>query len=100
MLIIAILKLEWFDILMILGCVLVSLKMTQHHVGALVVVRPGSGEQKSISGIITERGVFCHFCINTDFLEREDEVYADLMVFYGTVFCRLPEENHCSRKVI
>ena len=28
--------------------------MTQHNVGALVVVKPG--EQKSIAGIITERG--------------------------------------------
>jgi hypothetical protein len=29
--------------------------MTQHNVGALVVVKPG--EQKSIAGIITERGI-------------------------------------------
>lgn len=28
--------------------------MTQHNVGALVVVKPG--EKKSIAGIITERG--------------------------------------------
>lgn len=28
--------------------------MTQHNVGALVVVKPG--EQSSIAGIITERG--------------------------------------------
>lgn len=30
--------------------------MTQHNVGALVVVKPG--EQKSVAGIITERGIF------------------------------------------
>ncbi|CAN1160369.1 hypothetical protein LINPERHAP2_LOCUS23272, partial [Linum perenne] len=30
-------------------------KMTQHNVGALVVAKPG--EQKSIAGIITERGI-------------------------------------------
>ncbi|KAG6415521.1 hypothetical protein SASPL_122933 [Salvia splendens] len=29
--------------------------MTQHNVGALVVVKPGAGEHKSIAGIITER---------------------------------------------
>lgn len=29
--------------------------MTQHNVGALVVVK--SGEEKSVAGIITERGV-------------------------------------------
>lgn len=33
-----------------------SLQMTHHNVGALVVVKPG--EQKSIAGIITERGNF------------------------------------------
>jgi len=32
-----------------------SLQMTQHNVGALVVVKPD--EQNSIAGIITERGV-------------------------------------------
>jgi hypothetical protein len=30
------------------------LQMTQHNVGALVVVKPG--EDKSIAGIVTERG--------------------------------------------
>ena len=29
--------------------------MTQHNVGALVVVKPG--EQESLAGIITERGL-------------------------------------------
>lgn len=29
--------------------------MTQHNVGALVVVKPG-GEQQVLAGIITERG--------------------------------------------
>lgn len=31
------------------------MQMTQNNVGALVVVKPG--EQKSIAGIITERGI-------------------------------------------
>lgn len=36
-------------------------QMTQHNVGALVVVKPG--EEKSIAGIITERGnkIATHF---------------------------------------
>jgi len=34
-----------------------SLQMTQNNVGALVVVKPG--EEKSIAGIITERGTKC-----------------------------------------
>ncbi|KAL4203065.1 hypothetical protein AMTRI_Chr02g266690 [Amborella trichopoda] len=38
--------------------------MTQHNVGALVVVKPG--EQKSIAGIITERGYF----FLTDYLRK------------------------------
>ena len=29
--------------------------MTQHNVGALVVVKPGPGQDKSIAGIVTER---------------------------------------------
>jgi len=33
----------------------ISLQMTQNNVGALVVVKPG--EQTSIAGIITERGM-------------------------------------------
>lgn len=32
--------------------------MTQHNVGALVVVKPG--EDKSIAGIVTERGTLVY----------------------------------------
>lgn len=32
--------------------------MTQHNVGALVVVKPG--EQHAVAGIITERGMISH----------------------------------------
>ena len=40
--------------------------MTQHNVGALVVVKPG--EDKSIAGIVTERGksVYKHSVMETD----------------------------------
>jgi hypothetical protein len=44
--------------------------MTQNNVGALVVVKPG--EEKSIAGIITERGNQC-----------------SCTYFFGTVICCL-----------
>lgn len=40
----------------LMSFLIVSMQMTQHNVGALVVVKPG--EQKSIAGIITERGIY------------------------------------------
>ena len=42
-----------FFLVMLLTCLMVC-QMTQHNVGALVVVKPG--EEKAIAGIITERG--------------------------------------------
>lgn len=36
------------------GLTLLHFQMTQHNVGALVVVKPG--KEKAIAGIITERG--------------------------------------------
>lgn len=73
--------------------------MTQHNVGALVVVKPGAGEHKSIAGIITERGNI----IENYIFEWKLKImclcarFDDFMTLY---FSRLSEENHCPRKVI
>lgn len=56
-----VLLLTWFVGLVLLLTWLMVYQMTQHNVGALVVVKPG--EEKSIAGIITERGnkITVHF---------------------------------------
>lgn len=70
--------------------------MTQHNVGALVVVKPG--EQQALAGIITERGK-----IRSD-QQGKFFFFVCLLIcvihFRHYDFFRLPTEDHSAREII
>lgn len=67
--------------------------MTQHNVGALVVVKPG--EKSSIAGIITERGEIRFF-----FSKYYPLYFGSKVDVNGFYISRLSQENHCSGQII
>lgn len=83
-----------------IGYELFPMQMTQHNVGALVVVKPG--EQKSIAGIITERGTWVlkvfKIAVILDFNRLNLLIIIDCNVVFGLVVSSMRNLLICERK--
>lgn len=68
--------------------------MTEHNVGALVVVKPG--DEKIVAGIVTERGTsnFLNILVikkkNCDYIAKKNEINISLQHLHNSNCCDLP----------